>query len=89
MTPKEFTENLYHITAMAEEPRPMTFREAVLTLQDWTLDGVDVPPELRPLQLAAWWNEMCAEDGEELSFDCPTSDWLTAIDDLENVLWEG
>lgn len=88
MTPKDFVSNVYFIARMSDELHPMTFAEAVTTLQDWRLDGVEVPDDLRPLQLAAWWNELCGADGAELSFDCPTSDWLVAIDDLEKVLWE-
>lgn len=88
-TARDFVEDMWHDACLSERPQPMTFHEAVTTWQDWQLDGVEVPAGLRPLHLAVWWNELCAENGDELAFDCPTSGWLQAIEDLERVLWEG
>ena len=89
MTARQWTIDTYNLSLLTgETPRPITFNEAVTTLQDWMIDGVEVPPDLRPLQFAAWWNEQCGIDGAELSFDCPTTGWLPAIEDIERVLWE-
>lgn len=84
---KGFVEDMWHDASLSDRPRPMTFGEAVTTWQDWMIDGVEVPVDLRPLQLAAWWNELCAENGDELPYDCPTSGWFPAIDDIERGLW--